>query len=102
MHMRRSIRLALTALVASGVVAATVLAVARPTMALEAGATFARGGCNNSLIFEGTEVTDEDGGFEFKQQTANRNGADALRIHAQNLVTGEACDGGLTGRLGIG
>ena len=61
--MRRSIRLALTTLLASGV-AATVLAVARPTMALEAGATSARGACNGHS--EWSLTANQDIGLEFE------------------------------------
>ncbi len=136
--MRRTIRLALTTLLA-GSMGTAILAVARPTSAAEAGAMSATGACkgdsewsltanqdiglefemgiesgvanqtwhfamyyNNFLVFKGNQVTDADGGFEFKQQTANRVGIDALRIHAQNLVTGEECEGGLQGDLGVG
>ena len=136
--MRRSTRLALATLLGSSM-ATTILAVARPTSAAEAGATSAGGGCtagsewsmtanqdigiefelgiesgvpdqvwhftmsyNNLVVFKGNQVTDEDGGFEFKQQTANRTGIDTLRIHAQNQVTGEECEGELQGKLGVG
>jgi hypothetical protein len=54
---------------------------------------------NGHTFFTGTEATEEDGGFEIKQQPGNREGDDVFHAVLFNPVTLEVCEGTLTAPL---
>jgi len=54
---------------------------------------------NGHTFFTGTETTEEDGGFEIKQQPGNRDGEDVFHAVLFNPLTLEVCEGTLTATI---